>query len=213
MNDSIDSPAFSQFVHQYNHWQPNNIDIFQPSFTPILGKLALLPYSGNTPLLQSVTLTNYPNLTNLTIPSHCFSYVRIFRLKSLPSLQSVSISSHSFSHPYQPNYQTMLEITDCEELESIVLEENTFQGYRAYQFENLPRLRLCTIGSVTNISMNFCNTRNCEFQSMFIIHYSFIYYRSPVFRRIGRWNLQFFHSIFIISYQYSFTSSFYYHHQ
>ena len=165
---SIDSPAFIQFVYQSNHWQPNTLDIFRPSFTPLLGKLTLLPYSGNTPLLQSITLANYPNLINLAVPSYCFSYVRTFRLKSLPSLQSVFISSHSFSHPFKPDYPTMFEITDCGELESIVLEENTFQSYRAFQLGNLPRLRQCTIGSVTTTSMNFCNAYDCKFQGILL---------------------------------------------
>ena len=92
-------------------------------------------------------------LEELEIGEYSFMYVNQFVINGMNHLESLVIGMNSFTYYYE---QSVFQILNCVELESIEIGKYSFEGYGGgFELRNLPKLSTIKIGEIGNDSYNF----------------------------------------------------------
>ena len=97
---------------------------------------------------------------SIVIGNDCFGSVQTFKIDGLNRLKTIKIGNYSFTQKknwYGDDKSKSFHILNCESLESIQIGEYSFSDFAGeFELKNLPQLQSIQIGTIGNISRNFC---------------------------------------------------------
>ena len=100
-------------------------------------------------------------IERLEIEGDCFIKVNRFEIDGLNELDGVIIGSDSFCLHEKHRYESKCLIMNCNQLNEINIEENSFKYYESFELKNLP--------SLISIQLDGYAFKNCHlivFESM-----------------------------------------------
>ena len=99
-------------------------------------------------------LTDYESIVLIDIGDDNLMYVNRFVIDGLNHLNTLKIGMNSFG---SYDEESIFQILNCIELESIEIGEYTFSDYGGeFELKNLPKLSTIKIGEIERDSSNFC---------------------------------------------------------
>ncbi|KAK8806654.1 hypothetical protein WA171_004335 [Blastocystis sp. BT1] len=109
----------------------------------------------NRPDISSLIL-NYSliSLKRIEIGNDCFEKVNRFVINGLNELDGVIIGSDSFCLHEKHRYESKCLIMNCNQLNEINIEENSFKYYESFELKNLP--------SLISIQLDYGAFSNCQ---------------------------------------------------
>ena len=104
--------------------------------------------------------SDYAVVESIWIGDDCFGSVKTFQIDGLNRLKSIKIGSNSFTQEknwYGSDETKSFHILNCESLKSIQIGRYSFSDFAGeFELKNLPQLQSIQIGTIGNISRNFC---------------------------------------------------------
>lgn len=96
-------------------------------------------------------------LESLTVGNHSFNKAARFSVSYFPSVKRIRIGEGSFNFNPSDGGKTILsfEVNECNALESIVIQKNSFTYFNSFNLDTCSSLRSLTIGQVNQESNNF----------------------------------------------------------
>ena len=116
---------------------------------------------ANAHALNVFDANSLKGIERLEIEGDCFIKVNRFVINGLNELDGVIIGSDSFCLHEKHRYESKCLIMNCNQLNEINIEENSFKYYESFELKNLP--------SLISIQLDYGAFSNCQwivFESM-----------------------------------------------
>ena len=104
--------------------------------------------------------SRFNQVESIEIGDDCFGSVQTFKIDGLNRLKTIKIGNNSFTqkkNSYGSDKSKSFHILNCESLKSIQIGRFSFSDFAGeFELKNLPQLQSIQIGTIGNISRNFC---------------------------------------------------------
>ena len=135
--DSLKKLIEEQAPHLYRYYsKPFDVSALPSTIT----SLQIETLSGNEKSLTSITLSNYPELTDITIGSSCFSYVTDFTIEDCDKLQHFTANSNTILMSVFADNNSHFTIRRCKQLETVHFRRHACQSYSHFSISDCPSL-------------------------------------------------------------------------
>ena len=118
--------------------------------------LVSIPDNSCNDTEEFIDINKLVSLQELSIGKRSFQGVSNFNIDQLNELKHIAIDDYSFTTSCNPNPHGSFNVSNCAELESIILGLFSFgHYYESFSLVNLPCLNYLKIGSIGSFSANF----------------------------------------------------------
>lgn len=124
--------------------------------------LVSIPDNSCNDTEEFIDINKLVSLQELSIGKRSFQGVSNFNIDQLNELKHIAIDDYSFTTSCNPNPHGSFNVSNCAELESIILGLFSFgHYYESFSLVNLPCLNYLKIGSIGSFSSNFFQLSFC----------------------------------------------------
>ena len=115
-----------------------------------------IPSNSCNDVDKFIDINKFTNLKELVVEGDSFKGVLELIIDNLNDLKSIHIFNRAFVTGCTNKFGGQLIVSNCSQLESIILEPFTFVHYtKSFSLTNLPSLKYLQIGKIATYSCNF----------------------------------------------------------
>ena len=140
VQENVEEPIPEKVINSMSKWTDLLKD---PSRSRILTLfLNVIDEVVNEPL--SITGNDFRNLKTLTVNDISFGRTRRITITGLDNLESVTIGNYCFNEPERKSKNSIFNVTNCRNLKTITVGEQSLKRLRRFEVFDNPRLESIT---------------------------------------------------------------------